>query len=167
MAMKLSTGKVAFPIEFDNGDKACIYFNPNDPDFASRLMSVKDKISNRIKSVGAENLEISANGETIVNYKNVSEFSAEEFEAAKKHAEKSTKAFDETKKIICEELNEAFGSDVSTVVFKYCSPFAIVEGQYYIVYFLESILPEIQKSIEKTNKTAEKKMSKYIEKYRK
>ena len=28
--MKLSTGKVGFTIEFDNGDKAGIYFNPND-----------------------------------------------------------------------------------------------------------------------------------------
>ena len=37
MAMKLSTGKVAFPIEFDNGAKETIYFNPNDPDLFVRF----------------------------------------------------------------------------------------------------------------------------------
>ena len=38
MAMKLSTGKVAFPIEFDNGAKETIYFNPNDPDLIRSVL---------------------------------------------------------------------------------------------------------------------------------
>jgi hypothetical protein len=38
--MKLSTGKVAFPIEFDNGDKQTIYFNPNDPDLMIRMKNI-------------------------------------------------------------------------------------------------------------------------------
>ena len=49
MAMKLSTGKVAFPIEFDNGDKDCIYFNPNDPNLSIRLTDFQDKITERLK----------------------------------------------------------------------------------------------------------------------
>ena len=49
MAMKLSTGKVAFLIEFDNEDRDCIYFNPNDPDLATRLIDSKDKIQKRIE----------------------------------------------------------------------------------------------------------------------
>ena len=44
MAMKLSTGKIAFPIEFDNGDKDCIYFNPNDPNLSIRLKDFQDKL---------------------------------------------------------------------------------------------------------------------------
>ena len=42
--MKLSTGKVAFPIEFDNGDKAVIYFNPND-------RGIQEKIGGKITSI--------------------------------------------------------------------------------------------------------------------
>ena len=49
MAMKLSTGKVAFPIEFDNGDKDCIYFNPNDPNLAVRFTEFQDKVNERLK----------------------------------------------------------------------------------------------------------------------
>ena len=44
MAMKLSTGKVAFPIEFDNGAKETIYFNPNDPDLFVRFSILKKEL---------------------------------------------------------------------------------------------------------------------------
>ena len=64
--MKLSTGKVAFPIEFDNGDKDCIYFNPNDPDLATRLIASKDKIQKRIEEMNFDDFEMSNNGEAVV-----------------------------------------------------------------------------------------------------
>ena len=47
VAIKLNTGKVAFLIEFDNGDNQNIYFNPNDPDLATRLIASKDKIQKK------------------------------------------------------------------------------------------------------------------------
>ena len=43
--MKLSTGKVAFPIEFDNGDKQNIYFNPSDPDLAIRMRDFEKRMT--------------------------------------------------------------------------------------------------------------------------
>ena len=49
MAMKLNTGKVAFPIEFDNGDKQTIYFNPNDPDLMVRFSNFETNLSSRIE----------------------------------------------------------------------------------------------------------------------
>ena len=67
MAMKLHTGKVAFPIEFDNGDKDCIYFNPNDPDLAARLIASRDKIQSRIDTMEFEDFEISNSGLCISN----------------------------------------------------------------------------------------------------
>lgn len=166
--MKLSTGKVAFPIEFDNGDVQNIYFNPTDPELATRLMAAKDKISARMQELNFSDFEMSNDGEAVVNdisdYENLTD---EQIVAVTQKAEAIKNVMAEIKQIIIDELNTAFGSDVSTVIFKYCSPFAIVNGNYYILNFLEAIAPEIKKYIEKSNKEAEKKMQKHIGKYQK
>ena len=167
--MKLSTGKIAFPIEFDNGDKDCIYFNPNDPDLATRLMSARDKISARIECMKFDDFEITNAGEPIEvesleDFMNLTE---EQAKAITEKAEKTAKIVTDTKNIIFEELDSAFDSEVSAVVFKHCSPFAVVNGEYFIMQFLTAITPEIQKSINKSNAALEKKMSKHINKYAK
>ena len=54
MAMKLSTGKVAFPIEFDNGDKDCIYFNPNDKDLREGFYNFQSRIEEQTKQIDFE-----------------------------------------------------------------------------------------------------------------
>ena len=169
MSMKLSTGKVAFPIEFDNGDTDCIYFNPNDPDLATRLIASKDNIQNRIEEMNVDNIELSTDGEavSINEIKNINDLSKEQMAAVVENAEKYANIVSITKEIVCDELNTAFGSDVSSVVFKHCSPFAIVDGKYFIMQFLEAIAPEIKKHIEKSNAEAEKKMGKYLNKYMK
>lgn len=166
--MKLSTGKVAFPIEFDNGDVQNIYFNPTDPELATRLMAAKDKISARMQELNFSDFEMSNDGEAVVN--DISDYESltdEQIVAVTQKAEAIKNVMAEIKQIIIDELNTAFGSDVSTVIFKYCSPFAIVNGNYYILNFLEAIAPEIKKYIEKSNKEAEKKMQKHIGKYQK
>ena len=169
MAMKLSTGKIAFPIEFDNGDKDCIYFNPNDPDLATRLMGAKEKISARMESIKFEDFELTNAGEA-VEIENIDDFmnlTEEQTKAITERAEKTAKIVEDTKKIIFEELNSAFDSDVSSVVFKHCSPFAVVNGEYFIMQFLTAITPEIQKNINKSNAEVEKKMAKHLNKYAK
>ena len=167
--MKLSTGKVAFPIEFDNGDKDCIYFNPNDPDLATRLMSAKDKITSRIESMKFDDFELSNAGEPIKieSMENFMSLSEEQANALTEIAEKTAKIVSDTKAIIFEELDAAFGSEVSKVVFKHCSPFAVVNGEYFIMQFLSAITPEIQTNINKSNAEAEKKMAKHLNKYAK
>lgn len=166
--MKLSTGKVAFPIEFDNGDKDCIYFNPNDPSLATKLMSAKDKISARIESLNFDDFELLNDG-SAVDVKNIKDFMELDEEQANKviaEAERTAKVVEDTKEIIFEELNEAFGSDISSVVFKHCSPFAVVNGEYFIMQFLKAITPEIQKKINKSNAEVEKMMAKHLDKYK-
>ena len=166
MAMKLSTGKVAFPIEFDNGDKDCIYFNPNDPDLAARLIASKDKIEKRMNELNADNLSLSNDGETLIpDDLNIEKMTEEQLNAVLKNAEEIKKIITDTKNIVYEELNTAFGSDVSSVVFKHCSPFAIVDGNYFILNFLEAITPEIKKHVQSSNIEAEKRMNKHLNKY--
>lgn len=146
MAMKLSTGKIAFPIEFDNGDKQNIYFNPNDPDLSIRLKDFQGKIQERTKDL--KNLKLNADGnpENPENAELIEEFR-------------------KIQDILCEELDVAFGGDISSVVFKHCSPFAIVDGEYFLMQFIEAIKPEIEKHIKKANAGVEKKMQKHIAKY--
>lgn len=143
MAMKLSTGKVAFPIEFDNGDKDTIYFNPNDPDLALRLIDLRDKISAKVR--GLDDVKVGADGTP--------------------SDENAMATFRKIKDVLCEELDTAFGGDISSVVFKHCSPFALVGGEYFFVQFIEVITPEIKKHMKKASKEIEKKMQKHTGKY--
>lgn len=166
--MKLSVGKIAFPIEFDNGDKDVIYFNPNDPDLGTRLINSKNRIEERIKNIKLEEIKLNNNGDVELpeNIKDVSDLTPEQIDLLAKKAEQMSSIMEETKTIIYEELNAAFDNDISTIVFKHCSPFAIVNGQYFIEQFLNAITPEIQKHISKANIDFEKKMSKYANKYK-
>lgn len=166
MALKLNVGKVAFPIEFDNGDKDVIYFNPNDPDLATRLMKAQETIDERIKKIEEKDFELMNDGSAkIENIEDVSNLSDEERADVMKKAENISNIMSETKKIMSEELNKAFDSDISSVVFKHCSPFAIVNGEYYIIQFLNAIAPEIKKHISTASAEMQKKMSKHISKY--
>ena len=141
--MKLSTGKIAFPIEFDNGDKDCIYFNPSDPNLFIRLADFQDSLSKNSDKIGE--IGLNENGEpedsSIIEY------------------------FRNFQDVLYKELDIAFGGGISSVVFKYCSPFAIVGGEYFIVQFINAIKPEIEKHIKKSNAELEKKMAKHINKY--
>ena len=139
--MKLSTGKVAFPIEFDNGDKEVIYFNPNDPDLIFRMRDFGKKVTEKVKDI--EDIELNDEGNPIDSAK--------------------IKAFEKAQNILKVELDYAFGGDISSKVFKHCSPFAIIGDNYFVIQFIEAISPEIEKSIKKANSDAEKRMSKRFE----
>ena len=140
--MKLSTGKVAFPIEFDNGNKTAIYFNPNDPDLFIRIKNFEGIVLERIKAFGE--IELSNDGTPIKK---------EEIET-----------FEKMQNILKEELDRAFGGEISGEVFKYCSPFAIVGGEYFIMQFIKAITPEIGKHIQKASAD---RMAKHLDKYSK
>lgn len=169
MAMQLKVGKIAFPIEFDNGKKDVIYFNPNDPELATRLMKAQDNISNKLDKLEADDLVLKNDGSVEIpeNVDGYEELSDEHKEILTNNAEKMVKILEETKNILCEEIDNAFNSDISSVVFKYCSPLAVVGGEYFIIQFLNAITPEIQREVNKSNKDVEKKMMKHIGKYQK
>lgn len=143
--MKLNTGKIAFPIEFDNGEKDCIYFNPNDPDLSIRLNDFQE----RMESISKEYEGITLNNEG----------NADDTSEVIKFKKFQEKLFD--------EINIAFGGEISSVIFKYCSPFAIVNGDFFINQFIESIKPEIEKNIKKAKNDIQKKFDKYVGKYKK
>ena len=143
--MKLSTGKVAFPIEFDNGDKETIYFNPADPDLMIRMKKFSEKALEKIGVL--DDVELDEYG----NAQNASQVDT----------------FEKMQNVLKEELDYAFGGSVSDIVFKHCSPFAIVGGEYFVVQFAEAIMPEIEKHIKKAKADFDKRASKHLDKYRK
>lgn len=143
MAIKLNTGKEAFPIEFDNGDKVEIYFNPNDPDLSIRMRDFQKNVEARTDFYN--DMALDADGKPV------------DVSAIDK--------FEEMRNIVCEELDRAFNGDISSKVFKHCSPFAIVEGNYFMLQFIEAIRPEIEKRVKKANEQTNKNMQKYLKKY--
>lgn len=145
MAMKLKTGLIPFPIEFDNGAKETIYINPNDPDLFVRFSEFENRMNERVKNL--EDFELTTDGTP----KNV------EF----------VDAFREIRNATCEELDIAFGNKISDVVFKYCSPYAIIGGEYFLIQFVQAIRPEIEKHNKKANTELQKKMAKHTAKYSK
>lgn len=143
--MKLSTGKVRFPIEFDNGEKTAIYFNPNDPDLMIRMKNLGETAREKLKFL--DDIELSNDG-TPTQIEQV-------------------EAFEKMQNILKEELDFAFGGNISGEVFKYCSPFAVVNGEYFVMQFIQAITPEIEKHVKKANAEAEKRMAKHLNKYTK
>ena len=145
MAMKLKTGLIPFPIEFDNGAKETIYINPNDPDLFVRFSNFEKRVEDKLKDI--DDFELSADGTP--------------------NNEELIGKFESINKVICEELDIAFASNVSSIVFKYCSPFAIVGGEYFLIQFVQAIRPEIEKHNKKANADLQKKMAKHTDKYTK
>lgn len=144
--LKLDIGKESFPIQFSNGEKAEIYFNPDDPGLAIRLKNFKNIVPEKIAAI--KDVEITNNGTPSI------EQGVEVIER-----------FEKIEKIIFDELDKAFGGDISAVVFKYCSPFALVKGDFYIIRFLEAMIAEIQKRESKSVTKREEIYNKYLSKY--
>lgn len=142
--MKLNTGKIAFPIEFDNGDSDVIYFNPNDPDLMVRLMNFRKIVAEKINEIDdADGVELTNEG--------------------KPKLAQHIEIFEKMQKIMKDEIDIAFGSNISSVVFKHCSPFALTGGEYFVVQFIAAITPEIERCIADSKKEADAKIAKYVQ----
>lgn len=168
MAIKLNTGVVPFDIKFDNGETGTIYFNPTDPDLTIRFSNAYKNITERVENLEKKDIQLNNDGsvelpDEINDYENLTD---EQQKELMNRVNFVTSVTQDTRDIMCEELNSAFASDVSSVVFKYCSPLAIVDGEYMIIQFLKAISPEIKKHIEKANKDSDKKKQKHISKYK-
>lgn len=141
--MKLNTGKVAIPIEFDTGDVENIYFNPNDLDFAVRLKKMMANLEQYAENI--QDIELDENG----NPTNDS----------------FLEQFAEVKEKLMQEIDGAFKSEVSKVVFKHGSPFALINDEYFVTQFFKALSPVVQQHIEKATKESAKRKNKHIGKY--
>lgn len=171
--MKLSTGKVAFPIEFDNGDKAVIYFRPNDKGIQERIQGFEASVEKRAKEIDFKKYRdrLEKNIKTdIEDIDSLLEMSSEETKALQDKVDASRAIEQEYNKIVREELDAVFGVEISDVVFKYCQPFDIVIAEdtngsetreMYIIHFMRWLSLELKKYRDKNKSAMDKHLAKY------
>ncbi|MEE0969042.1 MAG: hypothetical protein U0M06_06700 [Clostridia bacterium] len=172
--MKLSTGKVAFPIEFDNGDKAAIYFNPNDRGIQERIKGFEVSVEKRIKEIDLEKYKSRFEGNVpeinLENPEKLFEMSAEELQEMQNRLSVVNEIEAEYNKAVKDELDVVFGGKISDVAFRYCQPFdtVIVEDEngnekreMYIMHFLHWLMVELKKYGVENRSAMDKHLAKY------
>lgn len=172
--MKLSTGKVAFPIEFDNGDKAVIYFNPNDRGIQERIQGFESSIEKRIKEIDLEKYKSRFDGNVpeidLENPEKLLEMSADEVKVLQNRLDAVNEIENEYNQAVKDELDIVFDSKISDVAFRYCQPFdtVIVEDEsgnekreMYIMHFIHWLMIELKKYGEENKSAMDKHLSKY------
>ena len=170
--MKLSTGKVAFPLQFDNGDVENIFINPHDTGLQERIKNFESSLKARLdeiklekhKEAFADNVDF-----TSLDFDKLMQMSGEELEKITKQTEAIAKLDKEIEKEFCNELDKVFDSDVSSKAFKYVPPLAMVETEegeceMYILLVLKALALEIQKHGNKMSEATNKYTAKYPKK---
>ena len=175
MAMKLSTGKVAFPIEFDNGDIETIYFNPSDREFIKRVMDFENSIEKRTKQINIEKYKSQFDDGININlniedFSQIENMSAEEIASLRKKIGAIVDIDAEYQQALKDELNDIFNSDVSSQIFKYCEPMDMVlvvdesgneTSEMFIMQFIRAFGEEIKKYQAKVSPAMQKHLEKY------
>ena len=173
--MKLSTGKVAFPIEFDNGDVETIYFNPYDREFIKRVMDFENSIEKRTKQINIEKyksqfedgINIKLN---IEDFSQIEKMSAEEIASLRRKVGAIVDIDEEYQQALKDELNDIFKSDISSQIFKYCEPMDMVfvvdesgneTSEMFIMQFIRAFGEEIKKYQAKVSPAMQKHLEKY------
>ena len=140
----MNLGYIPLTVNFDGGkEPVTIMFNPADTDMARRLFEAQKMIDEKAK--GMEDIKLNEQGLPI----------------AEEYIEKANELNDTVYKAI----DYAFNSTVSTQIFKYCTPFAIINGQPFVMQFLEKITPFIKETMETEQKKVQKYADKYLGKY--
>lgn len=144
--ISMDLGYVPLTINFTNGkEPVTIMFNPADTDMVRRLFEAQKMIND--KAALMEDLKMDEQGMPIAD-------------------DYIVKA-NELNDLVYEAIDYAFNTNVSENVFKYCKPFAITDGQPFVMQFLEKITPFIKDTMEKEQKKAQKYANKYLGKYMK
>lgn len=172
--MKLSTGQVAFPIEFDNGDKAVIYFNPNDRGIQERIKGFEASIEKRVKEIDLEKykgrFEKGIPEINLDNPEKLLEMSPEELTTLQGRLDAVNEIEKEYNKAVKDELDVVFGAKISDVAFRYCQPFdtVIVEDEngnekreMYIMHFIHWLMVELKKYGAENKSAMDKHLAKY------
>lgn len=169
--MKLSTGKVRFTMEFDNGDIGEIYFNPNDKGIHDRIKAFGEAVEHRIKSLDIEKHKKKFEGfkGEIFDYEHPEKLfdaSPEELLAIYDQAESLNEISQEYNEAVKAELDTVFGTKISDVAFRYCDPFDTVtleDGtrEMYILHFIHWLMIEMKKYGEENHKAMNRHAAKY------
>ena len=115
--MKLSTGKVAFPLQFDNGDVENIFINPHDTELQSRIRNFENSIKERLQKINLEkHKEAFVDGVDISNldFSKLMDMSAEELEKITKQTDAINEIDKELEKEFCAEIDIHYANKTTT-----------------------------------------------------
>lgn len=144
--INIKTGLKTFRINFSDRDvSAEISFNPSDSELSNRLFKAQKMIEKKAEEI--------------------KEFSVDE--NGMPDIDEYIKYTDDINQSVYDAVDYAFGNKISDKVFAYCSPFAVVDGKYFIITFFEQIAPVIRSIVEKDGTQASEEAQKYINKYKK
>jgi hypothetical protein len=173
--MKLSTGKVAFKMEFDNGETGTIYINPNDRTIQERIKSFEKNVEEKVRQIDMDKYEkrlgdgLSVDITDIDAIFNLSAENLENLNEKMQVLNDIEKAYND---IVKKEFDEIFKSPVSEVAFKYCEPFDTIvyeeneeeKREIYIMQVLKWLGYELKAYAEKNSSAMDKHIAKYTRK---
>ena len=172
--MKLSTGKTAIKVPFDNGDVGVVYISTTDRTIHDRINAFESKVEEKIKNINLDKYNAQLDGglkADITEIDAVFEMSADDLEKLNGQMTALNEIDAEYNRIVEEELDEVFKSSVSAVFFKYCQPFDVVviedengneKREMYIMHLLKWLGHELKKNAEKNNSAMNKHIGKYV-----
>lgn len=172
--MKLSTGKTAIKVPFDNGDVGVVYINTSDRTIQERINAFEDKVEEKIKNINLDKYKAQLDGginADITDIDALFEMSTDELEKLNGQVTELNEIDAEYNKVVKEEFDEVFKSPVSDVFFKYCQPFDVVvvedddgneKREMYIMHLMKWLGHELKKNAEKNNSAMNKHIGKYV-----
>ena len=123
-----------------------IYIDMTDKKLPQRMMNAQEAINNRINYIKINDVELKSEGipQDLGKIEDGANLSEEQIDDIKNVAGAVFSFYDEAEKMLVEEIGNALGTDVSPA-FKYCSAFDVINEEYYVALFLESLSDEIIK----------------------
>ena len=123
-------------------------------------VNLKDKNPRQVE-------EILQKGYYLYNETKLNDRSYEVDENGVPNIEGAVDYLNEANQIVYDAVDYAFGNKISDVLFQHCSPYAIVNGEYFIWTFFNAMAPVLEDIINKSQKKANENMNKYLSKYMK
>lgn len=170
--MVLNTGKVGFTMEFDTGDKATIYINPNDKNIRQRISEFQSKVEQQVEQIDFDkyNERLQKSGNIgITSVEQLFDMDYSELVKINEQVQIIEDIEKEHNDIFKKEFDEVFKSPVSEQIFKYCEPLDVVvleDGtrELYIMHFFKWFGLEMEKYAKANQGVMDKHLAKYVKK---
>lgn len=149
--IQIDTGLIKFNLR-DKTTKefyGTIAFNPTDFNILKRFDEARKNIIEAQKEFEEEDVDLKEDGTPFETSNSI------------------IKSVDKLNKLICEQIDFIFDSDISNTVFGNKSPLALIKGKLFFENFMNSVHPIIEKEINNQIVETEKRTSKYTSKYNK
>ena len=136
-SIKIETGLKTYDIEDENGNiRGQITINPKDMSFFGKAMKMRDTILHYM-----DNLDVNDSTKT---------------------EQQIIDIFDNTDKIIKEEIDKLFGEGTSIIIFGQQSSLSTINGVTFVERFLSAFMPIIQEEFKQEIQNSSARIDKYV-----